>query len=255
VYQGELIESIPGDLTTIRLLTGEIRRFNASEMAVTNPSASAQLTLTFPRSLPEYTGADAVRIHIETTKPGSTFLQQAAEGGPSLGWNRLCAAPCDLAVDPSRIYRIGGERIVDSDEFHVRPGKSQTLYVNPTSAGVPLMGWISLGLGVAMGGPGVYFVTRPSSHEPGTDSNHLVGWILLANGIPWLITGTILLASGGTTVKSDDGTRLARAGSTTPGLALGGSTRLTRRGVEFLRRERLLVELVFVIEGDARATS
>jgi hypothetical protein len=225
VFQGELVESVPGDHTTLKLATGEVRRFDARDMMPPTPRPTLpfpSLLPVFPGSTPtpnEYGGADGVRVHIETNKPYATYLYRAAKGGPAIGWDRLCLAPCDIPVDPSRTYRIGGERIVDSAPFQLAPRASETLYVDATSAGVPTMGVLFLALGAALTAPGVYCLTRPESPDdgPGPSGSSIVGWVLIANGIPWLITGIALLAAGGTTVKADDGRSVAtRSDETRP---------------------------------------
>jgi hypothetical protein len=247
LFQGELVERVPGDHVTLRLATGAVRRFEASVIAPeTDPGPligplfrrpdvrPMVLSLTGVMDPLVYTGPDAVRLHIESNWPYRTYLFQAAAGGPSVGWNRLCFAPCDVNVDPKGTYKIGGASIADSDSFNLSGKPKQTLYVNAGSAGMAAMGWLSLVLGVGLTVPAVYFLTKSQDpqDEPGPNPNKIVGWVLLANGVPWLVAGAIVIGAAGTSVKSDDGTHIAQA-PVPRGIDLGSGFHLTAHGVTF----------------------
>ncbi|MFI5298688.1 MAG: hypothetical protein ACHREM_11370 [Polyangiales bacterium] len=179
--------------------------------------------------------AGGTNVHIETNKPGATYLYQAAAGGPSVGWRQLCLAPCDIPLDPSGTYKIGGEAVEDSSAFHLHGASSETLYVDASNAGTSTFGWISLGLGAALSGPALYLLLRhedPTPYDSGASGGEITGWVLLANGAPWLIAGAIMLANGGTSVHADTAAP-SRGTYGGGGIALGGGLHLEPTGITF----------------------
>jgi hypothetical protein len=88
------------------------------------------------------------------------------------------------------------------------------LYVDAASSASRALAIGAIGLGTVLTVPGAYLFQH---HTPSDDgSNKIVGGVLLLNGLPWLITGVVMLASGtSTTVKDDRGQKLARAVSGT----------------------------------------
>jgi len=71
------------------------------------------------------------------------------------GWSFVCQAPCGEPVDPHRTYRVMGESILPSIEFHVAPGAGQiALDVHsrhPPASGVTAAFATTAGVGVLGG--------------------------------------------------------------------------------------------------------
>jgi hypothetical protein len=200
----------PSVVLTLSLVTcpalAQSRAPVAAPLQLTRPAAGVWLDPT------RYDGVDGIMLHVESNRPWSTYVYRAAAAGPSVGWDRLCSAPCDRAVDPKGLYRIGGPTVADSDEFHLPSRPAQTLYVDASSSASKALAIGAIGLGAVLAVPGALFF----EHSTADGSNKIVGGVLLLNGLPWLITGVVMLASGtSTTVKDDRGRKLARAVSGT----------------------------------------
>jgi hypothetical protein len=56
-----------------------------------------------------------------------------------LRWMNVCSAPCDVAVDPNGIYRMGGGTVRPSEEF--RMPRSQGTVLIDTQAGSTVKHW------------------------------------------------------------------------------------------------------------------
>ena len=176
-----------------------------------------------------YTGADGVTVHLEMVGTGYdiAFLYQAAAGGPSVGWRRLCMVPCNQRVDPHGLYRIDSGTIRASKKFRLPSGAAETtLYVDPGTVGVFPTGLVFTGLGLVQTLIGAYVYTTapasdastPLSTDESRMSHHLTGGILMGVAAPFVISGLLMVLSGTTTVRTDSGASLARVGAKAPPL-------------------------------------
>lgn len=230
VLQGELVELVPNDHTTLRLATGEIRRVEASQMSGSDGDRPS-LVVPFA-ALDSDFGPNGTLVHVEVDRLYGTFLYRAAPAGPDVGWLRVCEAPCNVPLDPDALYKVGGPRTSDSKPFHLRRVPRQTLFVDPGQPGSTALGVIFGVVGLGLTIPGVYLITRPTEkNEIGPDPHHLPGWILFGTGAPFVLISAIELLSGGTTVTTDDGSHV---GALAPrALALGAGLSLGPDGVHF----------------------
>ncbi|HEY1958761.1 MAG TPA: hypothetical protein VGH28_24265 [Polyangiaceae bacterium] len=138
-YQGQLVENIVGQHVTIKLASGEIRSFQASEVkSQGNVAAPAPVTPppVTPAPLPDvaalavaagiaplpgapggppitYGGPDAVQIHVTKDNNGESSLFMESTSG----WLRVCTMPCTTAVDPKIEYKLR-----NSDAFRFPAG-------------------------------------------------------------------------------------------------------------------------------------
>jgi hypothetical protein len=128
-YQGQLVENVVGQHVTIRLLSGEIHTFQASDVKSQGPvsvgtaapnvnvvvpsSVVAPEPVAFPVFLPPppgalgappvtYSGADAVQLHITKANSGEGRLFMESQSG----WVPVCTMPCSTTIDPKIEYRL-----------------------------------------------------------------------------------------------------------------------------------------------------
>jgi hypothetical protein len=214
-YQGELVEKVPGDHVTIKLATGEIKRFDFADLAPSpSPSAlpaplsGALGIIGADTSSPPPEGQVDVRIETSGSDYAYPSLMEAAPGGPDVGWRQICMAPCTARVDAGGLFKIGGRRMADSNTFRLGSAPSQTLYVKPSNN-------IGLALGISFLAPGIPLsivgatFLATGSHESPLDTLGLTFSII---GGAFVVGGVIaLLLNPSTTVSTDQGARVARA--------------------------------------------
>ncbi len=112
-YQGQLVENVVGQHVTIKLASGELRTFQASDVRATSATMNAPVLPNIVVSgvpIPgtaggppvAYEGSDAVRIHVEKAdaSEGRLFMETAS------GWAPVCTMPCSTSVDPKIDYKL-----------------------------------------------------------------------------------------------------------------------------------------------------
>lgn len=114
-YQGQLVENVVGQHVTIKLASGDIRTFPASDVrsaGATNETVTVPVPNVVLGGVPipgtaggpplNYEGPDAVRIHVEKAdaSEGHLFVETAS------GWAPVCTMPCSTAVDPKVDYKL-----------------------------------------------------------------------------------------------------------------------------------------------------
>jgi hypothetical protein len=113
-------------------------------------------------------------------------------------WTNVCVAPCDVAVDPSAIYRIGGGTVRPSEEFRMPRPQGNVLI--DTQAGSTIKHWVGFGMilgglgGVALGA--LVYAAAPSQateNDGFGDTSRHADHIL---GLTYIITGAIVAAIG-----------------------------------------------------------
>ncbi len=143
VYQGELVELVPGDHLTIRLADGTIKRFSYSEI---QPPAAPALgpvpgilggvilppvpTVVTTPALPPPGPDDLVQLHFQASDPAAVlfstdltsnihFNNPAANSDPlTQDWTMVCPrSPCDIRADRRRVYSVEGPGIIRSLPF------------------------------------------------------------------------------------------------------------------------------------------
>lgn len=237
VYEGELVEKVPSDHVTLKLATGEVRRFDWKDIATPASSTPQPVVAAPPVSTAH------VRVEADGTGPvlmrnpgyGATFASQdgatnamsvvTSDSNPT----PVCYAPCAADVDPRATYYITGAFISRSRSFPLPEGRS-VLHINPGSSTVAAAGGWMLGLGVTALLAGA--IELPISFiDYNTDplqpkQQGLDGWQWA--GIATIIAGASLallsipFIVGGLTHASVNGITVARS-----------NVRLTPRGIVF----------------------
>jgi hypothetical protein len=187
IYSGELVEWVPEDHVTLRLITGEIHRIPWSELALQPqqppPGApppvappSAPLLVVPPPPIPPPdafyppggVGAPppaGTLLTIRSTNPHAQ-LTQITGGGYVVGygygrpygygaativaWRTICTTPCNQVVPSGGSYRIAGPGIVPSRPFVLSPGSAE-LHVKAGRIGARIGGLFL----TVLGGPSV----------------------------------------------------------------------------------------------------
>lgn len=150
IYQGDLVELVPSDHLTLRLATGEIKRFTWSEIqhsalpgaaAVQSLSGSLPgLSSSMPAPLGPQSAADTVQLHFRADDPQAVLFSIRATGGihfnsPGMNfdplfsdWTMVCPrAPCDVTADRRLIYEVQGPLVVRSLPFTLPQGPGVTV--------------------------------------------------------------------------------------------------------------------------------
>jgi len=164
-----------------------------------------------------------IDLSVESSRPNTviehrlytTSQWQSALGLPIYtwgdAWDQVCVAPCSVKVDPQASYRVGGEA-APSSRFVLPQGKSKVhLRVHAGSgfwydAGVILA---SVGGTSTLAGGIVVFVAPKLSDAVSETTTREIGFALLGTGIAMLLVGVPLWLANGSSVTTDDGTKLA----------------------------------------------
>jgi len=150
VYSGEVVELVPGDHLTLRLATGEVRRFAWSDVQA-SISAGGGVQTGVTGAMPNWPGVlmgmgmspglegqpDPVQVHFEATDSQATLFRGSLMMGLPTGisaatdlglWSPVCHAPCDARVDRRMIFSVQGPRLVNSPSFTLpQRGSSMTI--------------------------------------------------------------------------------------------------------------------------------
>ncbi len=143
--------------------------------------------------MPQPVAGPVVRL---TTDNMSARLQMMR-----MKWTNVCAAPCDVAVDPNAIYRVGGGAVRPSEEFRMPRPQGNVLI--DTQAGSSVKHWVGFGmilggLGAVLGGAALYALAPSSGTETdafGNPTNTMRNFDHAA-GITYIVIGAIVAAIG-----------------------------------------------------------
>jgi hypothetical protein len=155
LYRGRVTEIIPGDHVTIlveggsptRIPWAQVERVIAASTPIPPPPAGtavAPAVATAPEAEPPMVGPKA-RVHITTKKNAILYRRPAG----STGWSKACTSPCDRDLPIGDTYRITGNGLPQSKEFHLETGPAGfvDLVVDPPSTGGMVIGGILAGTG------------------------------------------------------------------------------------------------------------
>lgn len=266
LYRGELIELVPNDHITIRLATGEVKRFEWATISdVSTPVVSPTPQFSPPTPAPPITGAQlsprkmTTRVTIESDdnrvalfrSMGSTQVVAYGQMGTMVGrlesWKQICRAPCGVTTEVNEQYAIRGEGIVPSGYFSLPLQPTVNLHVKSGSAAQRLAGVLLLSLGaggIAGGilllaiGPTESLAYNGTGYSFQPDSSYRVGGgVMLGLGVGMLAGGIALMVKSKTYVRFDDGELVARFQIPTTVLTNGHRStpfiELTPQGVRF----------------------
>lgn len=245
-YRGELVERVLDDHVTLKLATGEVKRFEWSEIATPPKAAPAPVAKPSPRRasttidveltvdderarLEKFVGTGTVDVdHVTTTGVTLYTTQEDIDL-----YRDVCGAPCNVEIDPTARYRIGGTGLVPTDGFRLgNAGPNRIEGVMSTKSkrtagkvltylGIPLTVLGGLLLAVA---PGSSDVPACNGCVRFQSSLYLWGGIVTGIGVPLLTIGIVLWATSGSS---------ALLNGRQVGVRLPGGLELTSGGLSF----------------------
>jgi hypothetical protein len=233
LYNGELVEKVPGDHITLKLVTGEIRRFEWREIAevpppepaTPSPPGATPAAPTPPASPPRTINAPpasvALRngtvVQLQTDDPEAALYRQAGvsmvSGGRYVGmrefWNKVCKSPCGQSVDPDGLYSIRGINVAPSPAFMLPRLSFVSIDATTAPGGPKVAGGVFTTLGAVGAGAGLFIAAlgaaSPSSWPAGQKQSWEIGGAIgLGVGIAVLVGGFSLLAQEPTKVRINE---------------------------------------------------
>jgi hypothetical protein len=168
--------------------------------------------------MPTRPAAGLVMVHVNSNEPKASLARVSSAAvvydsyggsGSAMGFDIVCAAPCDLGVEPNQEYvfrnvsGFGG----NSGSFVIPATSSElTLNVESHSQGMYVLGFV----GIMLGGSGVVLGGTLAGVGAGVDRPGFVtaGLITLAFSVPLSIWGIYEMIHNATTVTSSDGREL-----------------------------------------------
>jgi len=222
VYEGELVERVPGDHVTIKLATGEVRRFDWSDLA---PSAAPPTPT--PTPTPTQDIAQPVPTQLGPAplppRPAHVVFQSDAKGALLMRIDQVptntgvapfttevhtpvCYAPCSADVDANARYFVTGAYVSTSSHFAIPDGTS-TLSARTGSSGVQTAGAWMLALGVLSTIVGS--IATPAAFVDADMQHGLNGWqeyglATLGAGVGLVLLSIPFLVAGNTHVGIGD---------------------------------------------------
>jgi len=203
VFQGELVEKIPGDHVTIKLATGETRRVEWSDLVIPDGPG--------PRQPPA-----VVHVWVTSDRDQTALLRVSGIGRFGRGFFEMlepvCVAPCEVDADANALYQIGGPGVRPSRSFPLPRGESTVgLQVAAGSTAATVGGIILLSIGtVALTMGSVVAILGATARSDGTGAE-TAGGITLGAGAALMAAGIVVIANNATDVRTDRGRELARA--------------------------------------------
>ncbi len=239
VYQGELIEKVPSDHVTIKLATGEVRRFEWRELA---PATEPPPVVVSPPIVPATMAPEIAHVRVEADSSGAVLMRNPGYGTTFASQQGLaavsvmtsdqnpvpvCYAPCSAEIDPRATYYVTGAYVSRTRSFPLPSGDS-VLHINPGNSTLAAVGGWALGLGIVtiLVGAVVLPLSFVNLDSTSPSPPGLSGWQWA--GIGTLIAGASLsllsipFIVGGLSHASVNGISVAR-----------GKLRFTPRGLVF----------------------
>jgi hypothetical protein len=224
VYSGDLVEKIPGDHVTIKLATGDVKRFEWSDIVpktpAVQPSAPSLAVAAPPPQQPDVLPVMASVVPLVPARPAHVQFEADTKGAllvrvDSFAVNNristaeaerpVCYAPCAADVDANAQYYVSGAYITRSNRFAI-PDGSSVLHARTGSDGISAAGGWLVGFGVLSSLTGA--IATPVAFATATQSSGWNGWEyfgvttliagagLILLGIPFLIAGRTHVALG-----------------------------------------------------------
>jgi hypothetical protein len=158
LYRGRVTEIVPGDHVTVIVDGGETKRIAWAEVdrvivastalppppSASTPAGAAPATPPLPAPM---VGPRA-RVHITTSK--NVILYRRPAGATA--WVQACASPCNQELPIGDTYRITGNGVASSKEFHLdaSPGGTVDVAIDPPSTGGMVAGGFLAGGGATV---------------------------------------------------------------------------------------------------------
>lgn len=222
IVRGELVELAPSDHVTVRLASGEIRRYSWSDVRDTETEAVTEVTPPKPKELGREPAPTARKAQVRLTLRADDMeatLEKAESGPPpivfgtDLGpWQRVCTAPCDVRVDANGDYRVAGDGINPSSRFRLTPGADYHLEAETGSARAHLLSGLLFGGALACGVlAGTTYAVTHTGENPSRDNT--LTYVVLGVGVVALAVSIPLWLTSGTSVQTENGESVAHRGS------------------------------------------
>ncbi|HSY21720.1 MAG TPA: hypothetical protein VK841_06380 [Polyangiaceae bacterium] len=216
VYRGTIIELVPRDHVTLRIATGEIRRFRMADVyyqgdEATQPGRTAdapqrQTRAPAARERGRAESDDGVPVHVVTNDPDLTLLVESSQATAGYwtakGYKDLCIAPCGTAL-PVGTYHMalsshGGRPVPVGEPVQLQgPSTLQAWY--ESRVGTRVAGIVITALG---GAGGLALIIAGEFHMTNGDCTADSGSCTLATlspdtglmlaGVATLVVGTII---------------------------------------------------------------
>jgi hypothetical protein len=198
-FRGTLVELVVNDHVTLKLATGEVRRFAWADVDKTE-----EVKIAAPPHEPA-----GVFVALEAP-PGALLQRQtgtiAAHGriGEAPIWTDACAAPCQMEV-PGGTYRVAGSGFRGTNDLVLPSDGRVRIDARLGSSGASLAGAIlailggtAMGVGVVYGVLGIAFVASSSPNPASKDIGvtfSIIGGVAGAIGLALLIPGVIVVSN------------------------------------------------------------
>lgn len=241
-YRGVLLELTPQDHVTIRLSSGEVKRFPWSKVKKAEPagqskpptsstkdddddfSASPNKPASKESSQTEDRSEAAVLLEVDSDNPQAVVKQLidqsssiavatnlrggvAVGGSSSESWRQVCVVPCGVRVSPHLSYRIEGPFPTSSLFVLPQGTDSVRLQVKAGSrAGAILGGGLMGGIGLgSLLGAGLFLAF---AHD--TKEQLIAGGVWMGVGVAIGLIGIPILLASRTEVHASGGQRIAK---------------------------------------------
>jgi len=158
VYVGDLVEKVPNDHITIKLATGDIRRFEWTALLAPTPPPPPP-TLALASAAPTAPPPPPAHLEITSDTKGALLVKVAQVPVPNLTANGnvfttytdratpVCYAPCAADIDSTALYFVDGAYISTTRRFAVPAGESK-LAIRTGSSVVSATGGWTLAFGI-----------------------------------------------------------------------------------------------------------
>jgi hypothetical protein len=149
-YRGRVTEIIPGDHVTIVVGPNDVKHLPWADVETVvvapggeaPPAGTQGASASLPAAAPPMVGPKA-RVHITTSR--SVILYRKYAGS----WTKACDSPCDQELPIGDGYRVVGNGVPQSKEFHLEVGPAGfvDIVVDPPNSGGMVFGGILAGTG------------------------------------------------------------------------------------------------------------
>lgn len=171
VQRGVLVERVPGDHVTLKLSTGEKKRFEWNDVdSIEEPpegASSASETPAASASEPPAPSVSESAAPAPSVSTAPSGLRLRMTGSPNVSlerhegtaWSFTCLAPCERPIEAGE-YRVGGEGVNPSRTFMLR--EPSQLDVKAGSKGRAFGGQLLMGSGAGILLIGVFLASQDS---------------------------------------------------------------------------------------------
>lgn len=156
--------------------------------------------------------ADNLEATLERAEPSAVTAPTGFVWGEGRGWQRVCAAPCDVHVSTSDDFRVAGDGIRPSRAFRLMPGAPYELAAKTGSRRAYLGSAVLLPVAVVAGAlaGANYLMTHQKLPSEQHANGDVVTYTLIGVGVVALAVAIPLLLTSETRVHTKNGEELAK---------------------------------------------